>query len=127
MDKYTYGTVWTDLREVTDAKILLVKFEDQKEFRGALSCFCHLCDEVIRPGGKFQGSFFGTKDIELFFVSKDPNMWISCKRSIKNPKFQLYYVFLPIQLFLHSLLTISIFSTLTESLVWIIKGYKYNL
>ncbi len=75
-----------DLRVRTDAGKLLLEFEELNEFRGVLGFLCHLCNEVVWTGGKFQGSFFGAKNIELLPVFKDSNVWITCERSVKYCK-----------------------------------------
>lgn len=75
-----------DLRVRTEAGELLVEFEELNEFRGALYFLCHLCNEGVWTGGKFQGSFFGAENIELLFVFEDSHMWITCKRSVNITK-----------------------------------------
>ena len=68
-----------DLRVRTDGGELLVEFEEMNEFREAFGFLCHLFNEVVWTGGKFHGSFFGAENIELLFVFKDSNVWITCK------------------------------------------------
>lgn len=70
-----------DPRGGADVGKLQVEPEEPVKFWRRLGFLLHLQDDVPWVGGKLQGGFPGTENVELLFVFQKADVWISCKRT----------------------------------------------